>query len=242
VRERVERGPRSLEVVDVGDRRELRAHGDSTQGAVSFDDPSRPVLAYLESASAAIVVQRPSRVLCLGLGPGAIPRVVAARVPGCRIDAVEVDPVVVELARRWFGVSEGPGLSIHVSDARAFLESSPESWDLVFCDAYDGPDVPPHLGGEPFLRVIDAHLADGGVVATNVWPSSSDLRGKGFLERHRRVFTDVVRLPCRAAPNEIVVARKGAALPAQDSWLARLEASPSIPEAAFDAVRALDRG
>ena len=241
VRERVVRAGRALEVVDVGDRRELRAHGDSTQGAVRFDEPARPALAYLESAVAAIAVQPPTRVLCIGLGPGAIPRLVSAWVPDATIDAVELDPLVVELARRWFGVDDLPKLKVHVADGRAFLEATAGPWDLVFCDAYDGADVPAHLDGEPFLRLVQARLATRGVLASNVWPSVRDVRGQGFVDRHRRVFTDVARLPCRGAPNEIVVARKDAALPSVEGWLRRLSAWPEMPDAAFDAVRGLDR-
>ncbi|MEW6280942.1 MAG: fused MFS/spermidine synthase, partial [Candidatus Eremiobacterota bacterium] len=60
----------------------------------------------------------PGRALVLGLGGGSVVRWLDEA--GWSVEAVEVDPVVLEVARGYFGLQA----EVHVSDARRFLEQS----------------------------------------------------------------------------------------------------------------------
>jgi len=57
-------------------------------------------------------------------------------------------------------------------DGRLFLQESKEHYDLILIDAYRGPFVPFHLLTKEFYQIVKEHLADGGVVAQNVEPST----------------------------------------------------------------------
>lgn len=47
--------------------------------------------------------------------------------PDCRVDTVELDPVVARLAREHFGFEERPGTStLHTMDAAEYLRQSPD--------------------------------------------------------------------------------------------------------------------
>jgi hypothetical protein len=74
----------------------------------------------------------PRRVAIVGAGGGL--DVEAALLNGAEhVDAVEIDPSIVRLARRYSaaGVYGNPKVTVHVDDARAFFERATPGYDLV---------------------------------------------------------------------------------------------------------------
>jgi len=65
-------------------------------------------------------------------------------------------------------MGETPALTVHDADARPFLRSTDERYDLVVVDAYHQPYVPFYLATREFFRLVHDRLAPGGVVALNV--------------------------------------------------------------------------
>jgi len=79
-----------------------------------------------------VLSPRHGRVLVLGAGGGTDSEV--AVLNGAeQVDAVEIDPVLVELSRRFnpSGIYDNPRVRVHVDDARAFLQRSRDSYDMV---------------------------------------------------------------------------------------------------------------
>jgi len=107
----------------------------------------------------------PGRMLLLGLGGGVV--VQAYHQAGWKIDAVEIDPSVVEAAREFFGLRPHDA-KIVVDDARHFLRESEEKWDLILVDAFGSSSIPFHLVSEEFFALAKAHLASNGLLAMNV--------------------------------------------------------------------------
>jgi spermidine synthase len=89
-----------------------------------------------------------------------------------RVDAVEIDPVVVEVAREYFALPDDPRLKVYVQDGRVFLKRSPHRYDLIIMDAYSatryGLAVPRHLTTKEFLEEVRDHLTPNGVLMFNV--------------------------------------------------------------------------
>ena len=92
------------------------------------------------------------------------------------IDGVELDPAVSRVGRRYFGMGENPRLTVHDADARPFLRSSDERYDLIVVDAYRQPYVPFYLATREFFRLVRDHLRPGGIVALNVAAVPDDKR------------------------------------------------------------------
>jgi spermidine synthase len=104
------------------------------------------------------------------MGGGASIRALRSADPRADIDAVEIDPVVVEVAVRHFGVEPGPLLRIHTRDARRFLAASGESYDVIQSDLFrGGPDIPSHLATVEFYELARRRLRPGGVLMVNVF-------------------------------------------------------------------------
>jgi Spermine/spermidine synthase domain len=73
-------------------------------------------------------------------------------------------------------MGENPRLTVHDADARPFLRSTDERYDLIVVDAYRQPYVPFYLATREFFRLVRDHLRPGGVVALNVAAVPDDKR------------------------------------------------------------------
>ena len=145
-------------------------------------DPS--ALAYLDQQTAAIpyhLLHRP-RTLVLGAGGGS--DVLRALHHGAaHVDAVELDPKLVGLVREEFsdfagGVYDREDVTVHIAEARSFVEGSSRRWDLIqvaLLDSFVAAAAGVHALGESSLYTVEAlqayhaHLAPGGLLAITRW-------------------------------------------------------------------------
>jgi len=108
-----------------------------------------------------------ARTLVIGLGGGTVVKRMWRDYPAMRVDAVELDSDVVDVARRFFALPNDERIRVFTEDGRLFLEASADAYDIVIVDAFDDDVVPPALTAEEFLRTVHARLTPGGVVAYN---------------------------------------------------------------------------
>jgi spermidine synthase len=194
-------------VVDQGDVRFLRfgrADGDD-QSAISLADPDAVPMEYLRYAAAGLAfVDGRRRALVVGLGGGAFPMLLARRFPGMAVHAVDVDPVVVSVARRFFGLRPGRRLAVTVKDAAAFLAADPTRWDFVLLDAYGPGGIPDHLTTPRFFARVRARLAPGGAAVINVAADSDDTESR-IVAAFAGAFPGCVLLRTPQSDNVIAV-------------------------------------
>lgn len=128
------------------------------------------VVTYTRYMTAAVAFNpNPVRKIALvGLGGGRTISYLVSSLQNSVADVAELDPAVVGIAQKYFGIEPTERLRIHAKDGRIFLNQSKEKYDLVLLDAYRGPFVPFHLTTQEFYRLVKNRLNDGGVVAQNV--------------------------------------------------------------------------
>ncbi len=174
-----------------------------------------PTYEYLYLLSLIPPATRPGGDTCLvlGLGAGIVPRLLETR--GVTTDVVEIDPNVVEAARRFFGFhTKG---DVYVEDARVHLARSGKRYDYVLIDVFNGDGVPSHLVSREAFRAAKARLSErGGVLALN-FHGRLDLRQGGTASVARtllEVFDNVDLYPTfrpaeGAHGNVVIVAYDG---------------------------------
>jgi spermidine synthase len=136
------------------------------------DDLDLPV-PYTRFMTAALMYAKDVHsILEIGFGGGRISWYLHRSVPDAHVTSVELDPAVVELSRKYFGIKDDPNFAIETRDGRLFLSQSHDKYDIILIDAYRGPFVPFHLVTREFYQIVKDHLADGGVVAQNVDPDT----------------------------------------------------------------------
>ncbi|MGH9440110.1 MAG: fused MFS/spermidine synthase, partial [Terriglobia bacterium] len=78
-----------------------------------------------------LLVKQP-RLLVLGMGAGGSIRMTRLADPNIQVDAVEIDPLVVKAAQRFFGLPrKASWLHVHIADARPWLERTRATFNLV---------------------------------------------------------------------------------------------------------------
>ncbi len=188
--------------------RELRFERyGARQSVIKLDDPDHLELGYLKAILTALVlVDRPQRVLVVGLGGGTLPMYLHRHWPRCRIDCVEIDPEVVRVAKEFFGFKEDELLRAHVGDGRAFVEKVREPYDLIFLDAYGADSIPFHLATIEFLQAARKATTPDGLVVGNVWSRDSNRLYDRMVRTYQEVFPELYRVDVPAAGNRILLA------------------------------------
>jgi spermidine synthase len=148
-------------------------HGGTKQLLQSTYDLERPNSLdheVFQTMVAGLLVQpRVQRVCMVGVGGAQLSNFLFARLLDIELDAVDICPAVVELARAHFGVPDDPRYRLHVGDGRVFVEqAAAASFDLLILDAYRGHSVPRHLRTREFFSVCRDRLTPGGAVVANM--------------------------------------------------------------------------
>lgn len=183
-----------------GLRKMMFEEGGSVQSAGYADRPGELTLAYTKATMAALaVVPAPKRVCIIGLGGGSMAMFLRHVLPEVQIDAVELDPAVVDVAKKYFGFVEDAKLKVHVGDGRAFIEKTDAKYDVIFLDAYGADYIPYSLATVEFLRAVRARLAEGGVVSANVWSLPSNKLYFPMLRTYGDAFGEVLIVKASAS-------------------------------------------
>lgn len=159
--------------------------GDGLSPITRFDGRREP-LAYLDFLTSALpyhLLPRPS-VLVLGSGTGS-DLLQAYYHHAQHMDAVELNPQMVDLVQKRYGAYSGhpyslPGVRLHIGEARGFVTGSSASWDLIqvaLLDSFGVSSAGLHALSENYLYTVEGlrvylrHLNAGGMLALTRWVS-----------------------------------------------------------------------
>ena len=178
------------------------------QSVVKPGDPDHLELPYARVALAGLALcEEPRRILVVGLGGGTLPMFLRAHYPAATIDVAEIDPEVVDVAKKFFGFVEDERMRAHVGDGRQFIEKAPQGgYDIIFLDAFGARDVPKHLTTREFLLAVRRALAPSGVVVSNVWRPSANPLHDSMIRTHREAFDELFILDVPGDVNNILLA------------------------------------
>ncbi len=208
----------SVYVVDIGDERTLRfgRPDGNRQSALLKSDPSAVPLSYARVATAALAfTEGRSHALVVGLGGGTVPSLLHRCLPDLVVDVVELNPAVVEVARRFFGLREDERLRIIVEDAARFMrQEAPCHYDFILLDAFSDGGTPRHLKEPPFLEDVRRRLAPGGVAVINIALDSSENKAR-LLETFAGVFESCARLRGPSESANLIAVGTSGPLPAE---------------------------
>ena len=108
------------------------------------------------------------RVLVIGGGSFTMPVALSATYPSADIDVVEIDKEVIDVGHKFFKLDRHKNINTYADDARHFLATTKNKYDVILFDAYGSDIVPFHLVTRDFLTLVAMHLERGGVYFANV--------------------------------------------------------------------------
>lgn len=149
-----------------------------------------------------------SRALLLGLGAGSL--VLELRRVGIEVDAVEIDPRIENVARRYFELPDD--CRVAIDDARHHLLVTDATYDMILLDCFSGERIPGHLLTLEAFESMKARLRPGGLILINYTGYVSGAAGAGSRSIARTLRAAGLRVaangtdPDESARNLIIAA------------------------------------
>lgn len=229
-------------VVDEGEVRHLRfgSKNAGNQSTISLSSPSAVPMKYIRFATLGMLLTpQHKRVLMIGLGGGAFITLLRRHYPALWIDAVEIDPVVVEAAKKFFAVREDSRFRIHIEDGAAFIEQTQHSYDLIFLDTHTGDAIPEHLATAEFFSMVKLKLSAGGVAVLNLWDEGHK---EHLIEKlFRATFPETACIRSADGFNLILFGKASATMPKRPDLVAAAHQLSSDLGLSFDLSKVAKR-
>lgn len=121
-------------------------------------------------------------VLLLGLGGGSAIRLLRDKYNFSGvIAAIDLDPLVIELAETEFGISPDHRTEVFCEDAFEFVKIEQKKFDLAIVDLFIDNRVPDKFYSEEFWKNLATRVNDHGTIFFNSMKTSAE---------QQKVFTD----------------------------------------------------
>ncbi len=210
----------------------------AAQTVVDLRDIHKHVGEYTHLAFAGLLYRSaPKRVCIIGTGGAVIPRSLERCFPGVEIDCIDIDPEVIEAARKFFYWQPSSNVRMYAMDGRSFLNwvvaNELTRYDWLILDAFSDNYVPFHLTTYEFFNVVKTVLVPGGVLAMNMF-IDDDIYGYE-ARTIRGVFGNVSAFAGHKSGNIVLTAQKG-----RNSPLTLDEAGQAVRTVALPADSRID--
>lgn len=166
----------------------------------SLTNPRKLVYGYEQVYAEATAYQarrhNPLKALFIGGGGYTFPRYMEAVYPGSRLDVIEIDPGVTQVAYDLLGLAADTTVATYNEDARMYLKRpATVKYDLIMGDAFNDYSVPYHLTTREFNDRVAAWLADDGLYMVNMidGPRRDFLRA--YVHTLQQTFSAVYVIP-----------------------------------------------
>ncbi|KAK0427870.1 hypothetical protein QR680_010462 [Steinernema hermaphroditum] len=126
---------------------------------------------------------RPGHVLRIGLGGGSLDMFLHSQQPQLRITVVELDPTMVELAKKWFGAVDDERRRTVIGDGADFVVKAAREgtkFDVIALDACNSADEMFKCPARAFydretMESVKEALTDTGILVINVLSSNNTI-------------------------------------------------------------------
>jgi spermidine synthase len=155
----------------------VRDSGDmALESLVDLRRPERLILTYARMMFSSLLVKpHQSDALLVGLGGGSMVNFINCFFPETRLDVVEIDPEIIRIARRYFGLSFGGRTRVVLGDGFDFIQRGDRIYDVIYLDAFlkpseqtDATGVPRKMKQKEFYSMVKRRLKGDGLLVVNI--------------------------------------------------------------------------
>jgi spermidine synthase len=198
----------TIQVFERGDGNLDLRLGSLTQSVYKPGDPAFLYFGYTRAAFAALAFKDEfSDVLFIGMGGGSMVNFLRKHYPKVNIEVVEIDPVVVKVAKEFFEFKTDPRMRVSVEDGRMYLRRTGKKYDFIFLDAYNSDTVPFHLTTREFFELVRSRLKPGGAVAAHYWAPHWNRFFSAQKKTLQQVFGELYQLSTDEGFSRILIAQ-----------------------------------
>jgi spermidine synthase len=221
--------------------RSLHVGGKSVASTITSDMRLQRMLGHLP----ALVHPNPKTVLVVGFGAGVTAGSLVLHPEIERIVICEIEPLVAEVSSHFFApenysVLEDPRVEIIFDDARHYIETSREKFDIITSDPiHPWMDGAAALFSVEYYELAKQHLHPGGVVAQWVPLYQTDeTTVKSEVASFMEVFPEGVvwssHIPLQEGTDLLLLGRNGTMKIDVNQIAARIEENPALVQSLTD--------
>ena len=126
------------------------------------------------------------KILLLGLGGGSVANYLSNK--GYSVEACELDERIYEISKKYFNLN--PFVNVTIDDARHFINTSQNKYDVIIFDTFKGEEAPNHVITKQSLAKIKSMLNSNALVFVNSFGYWKGKRGLGMRSIYK-TFTSV---------------------------------------------------
>ena len=188
-----------IQVVQVGDTRKIKV--DKIDQSISHTSPSCKRLVWGKVADVLrdnMPGLNSGKVLMLGLGGGTMAHLISQEFSGVEIVSVELDPAMVDIAKRYFDLDQIPNHRVIVEDAMRIViepeefEIKEQDFDVVIVDIFNGEQFPDLGKSGTFIAAVKRMVKPNGLVIFNrIYRDRHQDEVNIFIEYVSNFLTDV---------------------------------------------------
>lgn len=114
-------------------------------------------------------ISKMHHILILGVAGGSVVKTLIKDFKfSNKITGVEIDPLVIKLANKYFGLEKISNFNCVISDAEKFVATTSEKYDLVIIDIFNDKNMPGFLFEESFINNTKQILDMNGTILFNI--------------------------------------------------------------------------
>lgn len=151
----------------------------------------------------------PQNILLLGLGGGTVVKMLQKKFPDTHITAVEIDPVMITIAKKYFKIKPSSKLKIVQADAFKFVTTNnlqPNSYNLILVDLFAGDSQPAQLHTHQFHKDLKKILSQYGQIIFNcLFFDHHKINTEKFIEKIENEYEEIKLI--RSLSNLFVIAK-----------------------------------
>ncbi len=149
-------------------------------------------------------------ILVLGVAGGSVINILVNEIQfKGKIIGVELDPEIITIAKKYFGLNEFENLEIVIDDARLFACKTNTKYDLIIVDIFQDKIMPKFLFENEFFNNLQKIIKPNGFILFNTIAetSSDEKRNDKFAKQLIKNNIVVKRLPNIEGDNELFIIR-----------------------------------
>lgn len=157
------------------------------------------------------VVKDMNHILVLGVAGGSVIKTLVNEIGyKNKVTAVEIDPAVVEIAKKYFQLDTIPNLELIIDDAFEFILRTNLCYDLIIVDIFSDTTMPNFLFENFFVNRLGEILVDGGKILFNtmILSEADNTRNKNYLQNIDQTEFEVLTIPRVENHNELILITK----------------------------------
>ena len=183
------------------------------QGAMRISHPWNLELEYTRAMMASLLMRDaslfPRSVLLIGLGAASLTKFLYRNCPLAKLTVVEINPGIVEAARKYFELPDDPArIDIVIGDGAEYMLTTGQQYDLILVDGFNEHAHPGGLNELRFYEACRIRLKDQGLLAVNLIGLCPGVKG-GFAYIENAFEHRAVMFPVCKSGNTIAFATTG---------------------------------